>query len=606
MPSNFLNLDTRFPTFTGGESTEQKVAVIQNYLFMLLEQLRYSLRNLDAGNFNETGLKEITDPIYIRLEGEIGELVEISVTRSGIMTRMRTAEGEISELQQTAQSITTRVASVEETTEGLTSDVSSLEQTAESIATRVESVEETAEGLAADVSSLEQTAESITSRVSSVEETTGGLEVDVSELQQTADSLTFTIVQNGNAIEYRLGANGATISQSTSLELYSLDGLNPPVGKTAQGVIVNANGQNVLEHGWYNSWNSAWSNLAVYCCSSYNSGTSWGSVLLRQGVKGEKGDKGDKGDDGDDGTPGVDGLTVLLNNNPHTFAGTTAAAVADSTTVGVIAFIGSTRQAATIGTITGQPTGMTTSVTNNGTSSAGFTVNVTTSLTQQSGTLTVPVTVGSTTVNLLWSWSVAYKGEQGQRGQQGEQGERGPAGSDANVTFTNVNNALAGLFALVAGGAKVEITGGGVYAPVLRGGEIYGSKIYAGSGNGYAQMAENGLDVKDPDGYSKLGTGYTAITSGGSTTYYPFLKLGVGSSDASSNAGLVYKLGGGIWIGDSSIVAAGGQYPGGGNSVANISSSYPYATGIFIDINNDLIYKYINGVPTEMTTAVFA
>lgn len=507
MPSNFLNIDTRFPTFTGGESTEQKVAVIQNYLFLLVEQLRYSLRNIDLSNMNEAGVTEfahlITKPLIVRIEDDEGQLAQLIVDTRGIATRVESAEG------------------------------------------------------------------------------------DISVLQQTASSLTFTVSQNGNVISYRLGANGGTISSTDAIELYSLDGLNPPVGKTAQGVIVNANGQSVLEHGWYNAWGN-WDGLAVYCCTSYNSGTSWGSVLLKQGVK------------GDDGDPGADGLTVLLNNNPYTFAGSTSAALAGSTTVGVIAFLGSTRQAATIGTITGQPTGMTTSVTNNGTSSAGFTVNVTTSLTQQSGTLTVPVTVGSTTVNLLWSWSVAYKGEQGQQGQQG------PPGSDANVTFTNVNNALASLFALVAGGTQVEITGGGVYAPVLRGGEIYGSKIYAGSGNGYAQMSQNGLDVKDPAGDSKLGTGYTAITAGNVTTYYPFLKLGVGSSDLSSNAGLVYKLGSGIWIGDSSIVAAGGQYPGGGSTVADISASYPYATGIFIDMNNDLIYKYINGVPTEMTTAVFA
>ena len=147
MPSNLLDADSRFPSLRPEKSTDERFDEVKNYLFLLLEQLRYSLRNLDASNFNETGLKEITDPIYIRLEGELGELVEIAITKSGIMARMTNAEGEISELQQTADGITTRVASVEETAEGLESDVSTLEQRADSITTRVASVETTTNGL---------------------------------------------------------------------------------------------------------------------------------------------------------------------------------------------------------------------------------------------------------------------------------------------------------------------------------------------------------------------------------------------------------------------------------------------------------------------------
>ena len=106
MPSNLLDADSRFPSLRPEKSTDERFDEVKNYLFLLLEQLRYSLRNLDASNFNETGLKEITDPIYIRLEGELGELVEIAITKSGIMARMTNAEGEISELQQTADGIT--------------------------------------------------------------------------------------------------------------------------------------------------------------------------------------------------------------------------------------------------------------------------------------------------------------------------------------------------------------------------------------------------------------------------------------------------------------------------------------------------------------------
>ena len=55
MPKDFLALDTNFPQFTGTETTEQKVNQLYNYTYMLLENLRYCLRNLDSRNFNEAG-----------------------------------------------------------------------------------------------------------------------------------------------------------------------------------------------------------------------------------------------------------------------------------------------------------------------------------------------------------------------------------------------------------------------------------------------------------------------------------------------------------------------------------------------------------------------
>lgn len=58
MPTEFAALDTGFPSFTGRESTEQKVTALHNYVFMLLENLRYLLRNLSPeANFNEADRK---------------------------------------------------------------------------------------------------------------------------------------------------------------------------------------------------------------------------------------------------------------------------------------------------------------------------------------------------------------------------------------------------------------------------------------------------------------------------------------------------------------------------------------------------------------------
>ena len=63
MPSTFSVLDTGLPAFTGGETTEQKVAALYDYTFMLLENLRYILRNLSSDNFTDSGVEELGEAL---------------------------------------------------------------------------------------------------------------------------------------------------------------------------------------------------------------------------------------------------------------------------------------------------------------------------------------------------------------------------------------------------------------------------------------------------------------------------------------------------------------------------------------------------------------
>lgn len=138
MPSNLLSADTSFPQFTRETSDREKIEQITSYLYMLLEQLRYSLYNLDKDNFNEAGLEEIgamiTQPVYVRLKGAEGGIHELNVTAQLLSSRIQDAEGSVSELQQTAQSLTSRITN----TEG---SVSALQQTAVSLSSRVQDAE---------------------------------------------------------------------------------------------------------------------------------------------------------------------------------------------------------------------------------------------------------------------------------------------------------------------------------------------------------------------------------------------------------------------------------------------------------------------------------
>ncbi len=112
---------------------------------------------------------------------------------------------------------------------------------------------------------------------------------------------------------------------------------------------------------------------------------------------------------------GTDAYTVILANESHTFEGDTEKALPAATDCGVLVFKGNQRVAATIGSITGAPAGMSVSgiVQPTATAPGAFKVNVTGTLTQRQGTLTVPVTVDGTRFDRVFSWSLSLQGTDG-------------------------------------------------------------------------------------------------------------------------------------------------------------------------------------------------
>ena len=113
MPSNLLTADTSFPDLKSNKSTEEKFGEVSNYLYMLLEQLRYTLANLGVDNFNDAEIDDlaniINEPIYIQLDDQEGNISSLYVEVDNVTSRISNAEGNISTLQQTANSLTSSV-----------------------------------------------------------------------------------------------------------------------------------------------------------------------------------------------------------------------------------------------------------------------------------------------------------------------------------------------------------------------------------------------------------------------------------------------------------------------------------------------------------------
>ena len=68
MPSGYINIDAHFPSFTGKEDAKEQTAVMLNYLRLLTEHLKYTLKNIGAENFNETELRQIKTDTTADLE----------------------------------------------------------------------------------------------------------------------------------------------------------------------------------------------------------------------------------------------------------------------------------------------------------------------------------------------------------------------------------------------------------------------------------------------------------------------------------------------------------------------------------------------------------
>lgn len=142
MPSNWLYIDTNFPSFTQKENVNDKVETMQDYLFMLVEQLRYTLHNLDLSNMNKTAadgfVKTITQPIYAEIKNAEGSITQLGVTADGLAARIGDAEGNITQLQATAQGLSASISNLNGSVTNLTADVNGIRAT---VRTKIDATE---------------------------------------------------------------------------------------------------------------------------------------------------------------------------------------------------------------------------------------------------------------------------------------------------------------------------------------------------------------------------------------------------------------------------------------------------------------------------------
>ncbi len=216
MPNSLQTLDTSFPKIDDHQTTEENFLQVTNYLYMLLENLKYTLGNLGEDNFNDSELNSIgrwiREPIMIRLENTEGHIASLDIEAARLAARLEDAEGNISSITATASGWYTRIEDAEgnisslnassklmsSQISSLSGEVSSVQQTANTLMTKIQ----TAEG---DISSLTQTANSLTTKVSNAEGS-------ISSLTQTVNGMTLSVSNSGTSSTIKLMQNGVAIS----------------------------------------------------------------------------------------------------------------------------------------------------------------------------------------------------------------------------------------------------------------------------------------------------------------------------------------------------------------------------------------------------------
>lgn len=113
MPTTFQLVETTFPNGEG-KTTQEQINGVYDYLFVLLEQLRYTLFNLDESNLNQNALSEfiknISEPIYAKIEDTDKNVNELSITAKGLAARISNAEGDITGISATVDGLQTSVS----------------------------------------------------------------------------------------------------------------------------------------------------------------------------------------------------------------------------------------------------------------------------------------------------------------------------------------------------------------------------------------------------------------------------------------------------------------------------------------------------------------
>ena len=277
MPSSLQTLDTAFPKIDDHQTTEENFNQVVNYLYMLLENLRYTLGNLGEDNFNDAELdsigKLITEPVWARIADDEGNIHTLNVTAENLLSQVSDLDGNLSALQQTAETLSSRITTAD-------GNISALTQTANSLSSKISDAEGNISSLSQTVNGLSSKITTAEGNISSLQQTAGTLSTKVSNVEGSISTLTQTVngfslsVSNGTSSSTIKLMSGSTVISSKSISfsgMVTFSDLSTKGSTTINGSNIttgtinacNINGVNVTGctingSRYYNSGGTTW------------------------------------------------------------------------------------------------------------------------------------------------------------------------------------------------------------------------------------------------------------------------------------------------------------------------------------------------------------
>lgn len=192
MPSNLLDIDSNFPTFTGEESEKEQIQALTNYLFQLRESLQYSLQNLTSDNFNAAALESLSEDA----KGELGmQLQKIGNELNQLSAEVKSIEGRISGVDALSGQVETNktaIANLEERMDPAEGGLVAVQEWSvqqevlvDELVERVQNYEQELEDLETTTGDMKQKVEDLGDLVETLE---GGL-VEVQEWSEEQETL---------------------------------------------------------------------------------------------------------------------------------------------------------------------------------------------------------------------------------------------------------------------------------------------------------------------------------------------------------------------------------------------------------------------------------
>lgn len=221
MPNKFVTLDTGFPTFSGSESTAEKIDAILSYQYQLQESLRYLLRHLDISNFDEEGLATITEPLKIALKEDFNSL-DLNIDAEGIMAQIKGLESQLdlkvssSLFQSTISTQDGKISQISQTVDGI-------ETTVKNQNGKISTLTQTVNGFKATVSEQNGKISTLTQTVNGFQATVSDHTNQISQITQQIDSIGLSVV-NGSGGKVFLQLNNGSDVDKVGITLGAVDG----------------------------------------------------------------------------------------------------------------------------------------------------------------------------------------------------------------------------------------------------------------------------------------------------------------------------------------------------------------------------------------------